>query len=221
MPATYTVKQVSKLLGYSTNSIYTYLKEKRLKGVRIGKGRFRIPQSELDKFLQFEKGILSKTSPINPIAPTAVGYADTCEDFTASEQVEVPSLFDWFIGVSAIILGSSWMLFANSYSEFPSQMYILIIPMLRGVLVASGIGLLLSDMKGSTARVWGQVFQGVLLAFGHFFCVILVRIYTNGLLLALFLYCFWAIFFRKQQFCCFLSTFLAVHSQSYISRCHL
>ena len=83
MPATYTVKQVSKLLGYSTNSIYTFLKEKRLKGVRIGKGRFRIPQSELDKFLQVEKGILSKTSPINPIAPTAVGYADTFEDFTS------------------------------------------------------------------------------------------------------------------------------------------
>ncbi len=162
MPATYTVSQVSKLLGYSTNSIYTFLKEKRLKGVRIGKGRFRIPQSEVDKFLHGGKNVISKSDSTNPVTTTSVSYADTFEDFTQIERVEVPSLFDWFIGVSAVILGSSWLLFANSYTEFPAQMYILIIPMLRGVLVASGIGLLLSDVKGSTTRIWRQIFQGVL-----------------------------------------------------------
>lgn len=162
MPATFTVKQVSKLLGYSTNSIYTFLKEKRLKGVRIGKGRFRIPQTELNKFLQVEKNVIAEAAAVNTISTTPDAYTDTFEDVTQIDRVEVPSLFDWFIGVSSVILGSSWLLFSTSYSEFPVQMYILIIPMLRGVLIASGIGLLLSDMKGSAARAWGQIFQGVL-----------------------------------------------------------
>jgi excisionase family DNA binding protein len=52
MPATYTVKEVADILGYSTNSIYTFLKEKRIKGVRVGKGRFRIPHHELDRLLE-------------------------------------------------------------------------------------------------------------------------------------------------------------------------
>ena len=51
MEKTYSVKEASKLLGYSTNSVYSFLKDGDIKSVRIGKGKFRIPQSEIDKFL--------------------------------------------------------------------------------------------------------------------------------------------------------------------------
>ena len=55
MNKTYTVKQVADILGYSTNSIYTFLKEGRIVGVRVGKGRYRISQEELGKLLHLKK----------------------------------------------------------------------------------------------------------------------------------------------------------------------
>ncbi len=51
MEKSYSVKEASKLLGYSMNSVYSFLKDGSIKSVRIGKGKFRIPQSEIDKFL--------------------------------------------------------------------------------------------------------------------------------------------------------------------------
>ncbi|MCJ7826380.1 helix-turn-helix domain-containing protein, partial [Patescibacteria group bacterium] len=56
--STYTVKQIASILGFSTNSIYTFLKEKRIRGIRMGKtGRFRISENELQHLL----GVFRKT----------------------------------------------------------------------------------------------------------------------------------------------------------------
>lgn len=46
-----TVKESAKLLGVSTNTIYTYLKEGKIVGRRIGRGRFKIPYSQLEPFI--------------------------------------------------------------------------------------------------------------------------------------------------------------------------
>jgi hypothetical protein len=48
----YTVKQTSKILGYSTNSIYKFLDSGRLVASRgqSEQGRFRIPKKSLDDF---------------------------------------------------------------------------------------------------------------------------------------------------------------------------
>lgn len=44
----YTVKQVAHVLGVSTNTIYKYLNEGKIKALRFGKrGRFRIYETEL------------------------------------------------------------------------------------------------------------------------------------------------------------------------------
>lgn len=53
MSRSYTVKEASLILGFSTNSIYTFLGNGRLKGNRGNsqKGRFRIPHSSLEKFI--------------------------------------------------------------------------------------------------------------------------------------------------------------------------
>lgn len=50
MEKSYSVKEAAKELGYSTNSMYGFLKEGLIKSVRIGNGKFKIPQSEIDKF---------------------------------------------------------------------------------------------------------------------------------------------------------------------------
>lgn len=56
----YTVKEVARLLGFSTNTIYKYLDEGKIKSTRLGKeGRFRIPQKEVAKLLGL-KGVNSQ-----------------------------------------------------------------------------------------------------------------------------------------------------------------
>lgn len=56
----YTVKEVARLLGFSTNTIYKYLNEGKIKSTRLGKeGRFRIPQKEVAKLLGL-KGVKSQ-----------------------------------------------------------------------------------------------------------------------------------------------------------------
>lgn len=54
----YTVKDAAKLLGYSTNTLYSYLKKGEIKSIRVGKGKFRIPQSEMDRLLGTEKPVI-------------------------------------------------------------------------------------------------------------------------------------------------------------------
>ena len=49
----YTVKKAAALIGCSTNTLYKYLDEGRIKASRgtAEQGRFRIPQSALEEFL--------------------------------------------------------------------------------------------------------------------------------------------------------------------------
>lgn len=49
----YSVKAAAQIIGCSTNTLYKYLNEGRLKASRgtVEQGRFRIPQSSLEEFL--------------------------------------------------------------------------------------------------------------------------------------------------------------------------
>ena len=49
----YTVKKAAAIIGCSTNTLYKYLNEGRIKASRgtVDQGRFRIPQSALEEFL--------------------------------------------------------------------------------------------------------------------------------------------------------------------------
>lgn len=49
----YTVKKAAQIIGCSTNTLYKYLNEGRIKASRgtADQGRFRIPQSSLEEFL--------------------------------------------------------------------------------------------------------------------------------------------------------------------------
>ena len=142
MPATYTVKQVAKLLGYSTNSIYTFLKEKRLKGTRVGKGRFRIPQSEVNKILlsgQTEAVKLSEVRVGQHAKADSSARMQTTADLQGEIQelsyrdsaITVPNLFDWFVGVSSIVYGFAMWLFSSASIELSVLSLTLVAPILR------------------------------------------------------------------------------------------
>lgn len=141
MPKTYTVKQVADILGYSTNSIYTFLKEKRLKGVRVGKGRFRIPETELARVLHLSKNAIQTVTPLpsQSSQPSVGGYL-------------LPNVFDWFVGLSAITVGLAMFLFNTGGVNLQFS---------QVILVASGVGIIASSLSQG-AWGWHRVFHGIL-----------------------------------------------------------
>lgn len=187
MPKTYTVKEVADILGFSTNSIYTFLKEKRIRGVRIGKGRFRIPEEELSRILHLSKKsagaptAMPAVAPQVQIVPSATALSDRMlrvGDAVLIEQEEkkhgahhvgllVPNIFDWFIGLGAIVSGVALFLFNSTFTaeEFPRME--LIYPVIRVVQVACGFGVLISGLFAH-AKGWRKVFHILLSAMGFF-----------------------------------------------------
>lgn len=173
MAATYTVKQVAEILGYSTNSIYTFLKEKRLKGVRVGKGRFRIPQSELDRLLLTSKGQTGQSPSVQTIlatqkqVPTA-GVSDVASRrfidgprFFGNINVGTLNIFDWFIGTAAMIAGLGLFLFNTSFAK-PTQSSEIILSIIRSILIGAGIGIIVTNITGRNDRIWHKIFHGML-----------------------------------------------------------
>lgn len=47
----YSVKEAAGILGFSTNTVYKYLDDGKLKGRRLGRGRFKIPYDELAPYI--------------------------------------------------------------------------------------------------------------------------------------------------------------------------
>lgn len=179
MAATYTVKQVAEILGYSTNSIYTFLKEKRIAGVRVGKGRFRIPQSELDRLLLSSKKQTSTVVP--PPTPRisrssqmpAAGVADVTGSAVIERtkllgvaQLGTLNIFDWFIGTGAVVSGLGLFLFNSSLSFFPLESASPILSVMRAVLIGAGIGILVTNLTGQTHIFWHKLFHILLAALG-------------------------------------------------------
>ena len=173
MTATYTVKQVAQLLGYSTNSIYTFLKGKRIKGVRLGKGRFRIPQSEIDRLMQTQKSnksLLAVTGSVPSVAslrPVQQGTLVQTQPIIGDIRVQIPSLFDWFIATSAVVTGVALFLFNQSTNPSPVAVMPYVAPFLRWTLIIAGIGSYLSSVSQGSER-WHKLFHGILMVGGSF-----------------------------------------------------
>lgn len=161
MSATYTVKEVAELLGYSTNSIYTFLKEKRIRGVRIGKGRFRIPQVEVDRLLLVKRGAKSPITVVSPLDISLNNASETPIIFhepVAGGGVSVPSLFDWFIGISGVTHGLALFLFNRYFAESAFDAHSVWSLPVRVSLIGAGLGLLYASTRHKTDYFWHHVF---------------------------------------------------------------
>lgn len=158
MNKTYTAKQVAGILGYSTNSVYTFLKEGRIKGVRIGKGRFRIPQEELEKLLYLKKFqepqsvSLGGLVPINENIPSLVKHLEEMID-------NIPSLFDWFVSLVSIIIGFTMILFVRNFEEFSNIGFTqFLLPIKINFLIA-GVGLFTVNILNRARKNWYFIFN--------------------------------------------------------------
>ncbi len=191
MAATYTVKQVAEILGYSTNSIYTFLKEKRIKGVRVGRGRFRIAQPELDRLLHVSKNTpLIAQSVITPqenIATTNLSGHSGVSDIVGQSvenvlsigrmRLGIPNIFVWFIGISAIIAGLSMYLYNQSFSGTSVGSMMPILNAMRTLFIGGGLGILLANIFGGLNNPWKKVFTGLLIIAG---CVLSFFLWRTG-----------------------------------------
>lgn len=135
----YTVKQVAETLGFSTNTVYKYLDEGRIKATRLGgEGRFRIPESEVVRLLgDKQEGILPEQvaesvphSISQPVAqvqddPPALSIQeDKTERLSISTRLGNINLFDWFIATYAIFVGFSSLLFPYYTQDISFEPYL-------------------------------------------------------------------------------------------------
>lgn len=157
MSPNYGVKQVADILGCSTNTVYTYLRENKIKAVRIGNGRFHIPQSEIDRLTGTKK--VEATVQINPVIQPQIQEPPK---FHSSHAMDIPDFFDWFVGVGSILLGIAFMLFTKILENESIRIYLPWLSPIRISLIASGFGLLLSDFRGKEFVRWHKSFHLIL-----------------------------------------------------------
>ncbi len=217
MPKTYTVKEVADILGYSTNSIYTFLKENRIKGIRVGRGRFRIPEDELSRILHLSKktentGIIVAPTTISEPITSAPIQTEPSTVFQAPAETEIPhvpvpqatepvllptpkhevlrektrqaslpNIFDWFVGLGAIVSGVGLFLF-NQSNEVNGGMIAPYLSSLRIILIAVGLGVVVSNLV-THMRVWRRIFFVLLAlaAFGSVWSFIRIQDYDGAM----------------------------------------
>ncbi len=152
MSKTYTVKQVAQALGFSTNTVYKYLDEGKIKATRLGtEGRFRVPEGELTRLLG-EK----QPSTISP-EPSLLSTPETQPSLTTQieqkfillEQAQVINkirLFEWFNACLGIFLGASALLFPPLLIGTVNRGALDMILYVKSSLIFFGITFILSDL---------------------------------------------------------------------------
>lgn len=96
----YTAKEVAQLLGFSTNTVYKYLDEGKIKATRLGtEGRFRIPADEMQHMLQQKHPTTLVESQIAQVSQT------TTQEISILERLYSPNILSYFAVVLAIVTG--------------------------------------------------------------------------------------------------------------------
>ncbi len=109
----YTVKEAAKLLGLSTNTIYTYLNQGSLSGRRLNsRGRFKIPFEVLQPFLN---------AKAEPQAPVVDVYNQTLAYKTQSRLTGVEVILGAAVGV--LLVYSFWNLDFTKVDKSSASVY--------------------------------------------------------------------------------------------------
>jgi len=110
----YSPKELIHILGLSKNTVYKYLDEGKVKATRLGKGKYRVPASEVEKLLQIHGKTNSpadsspqkneKTPHFDSSAGKIERKLDEVSD-VVTKQSKFADLFDWFIGLFFVWVG--------------------------------------------------------------------------------------------------------------------
>src|SRR3972149_1477085 len=202
----YTVKEASEILGFSTNTVYKYLDEGKLKGKRIGKGRFKIPHEELASYLstgeKIEKVVEEKTrgdkisEAIKGLDTDFKGIAPGKRDFI---------FFRLFLGIE--LLGASlinlfWAEVNSGISPISKYVFVTLI-------FASGLLVILSSFiwrRYTKFNFWAHMFVILSLLYGSYISFV-VRNFALGGFLISFLGVIITHLIRGFENCCENSSF--------------
>ncbi|NMD01608.1 MAG: DNA-binding protein, partial [Bacteroidales bacterium] len=172
---TYTVKEVANLLGFSTNTVYKYLDEGKIKSTRLGsEGRFRIPDSEVSRLLQ-EVGLKSPAvqPQTNYLLPPKIVQGIS----SVKKNYGVPSLFDWFIGFLSIGLGFSQFILPSYNLNSSILNYLSVIRVLQGLLFVGGFFLISFDILKLKKDFWHKLAHIVL---GLLYLTLSIMLFVSG-----------------------------------------
>lgn len=125
-PKLYTVKEAAELVGVSTNTLYKYLDENKIKAARGSaiQGRFRIPQTALEEFLgislsQPEKVEADSTSSLaKPVTETIIN--PVAESQVSPSRSHLPLSIARFLLILALFAVLLDLVISHSVS-LPSQ----------------------------------------------------------------------------------------------------
>ena len=188
MPKTYSVKEAAAILGFSTNTIYSFLNAKKLKGLRIGKGKFRIPQSEIDRMT----GASTGETPVTE-TPVIIERPYRGKETSLVFQETIPylrhlSLIDWFIGMGSIIFGLSMFIYTASIESFISTQLMGWYWVLRALFILFGIGFLVAKLFVRVPLIWAIVYQCLLIgSFGWFVVITHLAQDSQGTVIGFFI----------------------------------
>ncbi len=184
MGKTYTVKQVADILGFSTNSIYSFLKAGRLTGIRVGKGRFRISEEELARVMHLSKrktehvteGVVDERAVVavpQPPMIRSVPHASLAS-LVLGRAWTAPKLFDWTVGFTSVISGIGLFLFNRTVQPAAGIQFEVFMPYIRWILIAAGLGLLTGSAV-TTEGAWRRFFYSLLAILGFVNTITLMR----------------------------------------------
>lgn len=145
---TYTVKQVAQALGFSTNTVYKYLDQGKIKATRLGKeGRFRIPEEEVIRLLGIKGEHPQISSSLQGVPLEASSESESYEEkLSLLTKVSNPDLFDWFLSLSAIFSGIAYLFFPLHFQSPQLEPYINYLLLLKIALIIFGIALMAVDL---------------------------------------------------------------------------
>jgi len=213
---TFTIKEVARLLGFSTNTVYKYVNEGKIQSTRLGEeGRFRIPESEVARLLKIKGLDVPSSGTVSTLlAPEAKEIGES--SFSASGLEEdpglpprslrsfllpntsrlfsSPTLAYWMASVLAIVLGICFFVFpVRSFSSL--GIGVVIYPeILKYLLILSGfLALLAKIFFGDKKLVLMLVHLLLAGVFGFSFLVfrsgeVIVALETAALVLLLLSY---------------------------------
>lgn len=138
--ATYSVSEVATILGYSTNSIYTFLEKKKIKAIRMGKGRFKIPASEVERLLSGPKNIPASSVTTLPVGTQTIHALPSRTALGITDSMDEPlDIFPWFFSLASIVSGASLFIFSTSVEMMANAGLLWILWIVRFVFLIAGI----------------------------------------------------------------------------------
>lgn len=205
----FTVKEAAESLGFSTNTVYKYLDEGKLKSKRIGKGRFKIPYEQLEPFLSVPEKVeqfVSEKVQGDKISEAIEAIKEVNSEFKGIAPGNNDFIFfRLFVGI--VILGGGLIHLFWLNGLYPHTPIVRILYSFG--LISAGLLVLITSIfwkKSKTFNVWGHTLSLIMLL-GAIVISLLLKNYQTTIAFVALLLVLVSHLARGYENCCKHSTF--------------